>query len=54
MSSLRPGDYDDIWGLMIDKLADVYQKAFPVRSKNQVHHFVAGELLLVFKCATES
>ena len=34
---------------MIHKIADVYKKTFPVRSKKRVYHFVAGELLLVLK-----
>ena len=37
------------WGHVIDKMAVVCQKSFPVRSKKRVHRFVAGELLLVFK-----
>ena len=38
-------------GHVIDKMAVVYQRSFPVTSKKQVHRFVAGEFLLVFKCA---
>ena len=38
------------WGHMIHKMADFYKKMFSVRSKKQVYRFVAGELLLVFKC----
>ena len=35
------------------KMANVYKKTFPVRSKRRVHCFVAGELLLVFKCVVD-
>jgi len=38
---------------VIHKMADVYKKTFPVRSKKRVHCFVAGELLLVFKCVID-
>ena len=34
---------------MFDKIADVYKNTFTVRTKKRVYHFVAGELLLVFK-----
>ena len=34
---------------VMDKMALVYQRSFPVRLKKRVHRFVAGELLLVFK-----
>ena len=40
-------------GHMIDKMADVYKRTFPVRSKIQVYCFVAGELLFVFKCVID-
>ena len=41
-------------GHLIHKMADVYKKSFPVRLKKKaVHHFVAGELLLVFKCVMD-
>ena len=35
-------------GHVIDKMAVVYQRSFPVRSKKRVHCCVASELLLVF------
>ena len=41
------------WGHVNNKMAIVYQKSFPVRSHKQVHRFVAGELLLVFKCVID-
>ena len=41
------------WGHVIDKMAVVYQRNFPVRSKKRVHRFVAGELLLVIKCVID-
>ena len=37
-------------GHVMDKVADVYKKTFPVRSKKQIYRFVTGELLLVFEC----
>jgi len=37
------------WGHVIHKMADLYKKTSPVRSKKRVHRFVAGELLLAFK-----
>ena len=42
------------WGHVIDKMATVYQRSFPVRSKMRVYRFVAGELLLVFKCVIDA
>jgi len=38
---------------VIDKMANAYKKIFPVGSKQQVHRFVAGELLLLFKCVID-
>jgi len=39
---------------VINKINDVYKKTFPVRlKKKRVNHFVAGELLLVFKCVID-
>jgi len=40
-------------GHVIDKMAVVYQRSFLVTSKKQVHCFVVGELLLVFKCVVD-
>ena len=37
-------------GHVIDKMADVYKKTFPVRLKKLFYRFVAGGLLFVFKC----
>ena len=41
------------WSYVIDKMAIVCQRSFPVRSKKRLHRFVAGELLLVFKCVVD-
>ena len=44
MSLLQPdGYYDTVYmGHMMDKIANVYQKPFPVRSEKQVFCYVAG------------
>ena len=51
MSSLGPGNYDDIKGLRDLQIGQRLQEGFPSEiEKKRVHCFVAGELLLVFKC----
>jgi len=40
-------------GHVIDKMADVYKKTFPMRLKKRGNSFVAGELLLAFECVID-
>jgi len=53
MSLLRPGDYDDILGLRDTQNGRPLQEDFLGEIKKRVHRFVAGELLLVFKCVID-
>ena len=39
------------WGRLINEMADIYKKTFSVKSKKRIYRFVAGELLLLFKCS---
>ena len=54
MSLRRPGNYNDILlGSCDPQNSQPLQEDFPSEIKKRVHRFVAGELLLVFKCVLD-
>ena len=53
MSSLQPDNCDAILGSHDPQNGRRLQEDFPGEIKKRVHCFVAGELLLVFKCVID-